>query len=70
MPSVPLFFEGYRIHTSLVASRQVHNEMLEFSALHKIKPVVQLFDFSEEGFKAAVEKVESQKIKYRAVLVV
>lgn len=43
--------------------------MLEFAALHKIKPVVQEFPMTEEGIKEAMDRLEAGKIHFRAVLI-
>ncbi|KAH6672469.1 chaperonin 10-like protein [Halenospora varia] len=69
LPSWPMFFDGYNLITSLVASRPVHDEMLTFAAHHEIKPIIEKFDFSEDGFKKAVDKLQSGKLRYRGVLV-
>jgi len=64
-----MFFDGYNVKSSLVASRGVHDEMLEFSARHGIKPLTETFPLSEEGIAQAVGKLRSNKMRYRAVLV-
>jgi D-arabinose 1-dehydrogenase-like Zn-dependent alcohol dehydrogenase len=40
----------------MVASRGVHNDMLEFAARHKVKPTIETFEQSEDGLVKAVEK--------------
>jgi len=52
-----------------VASRQTHDDMLAFSAHHGVKPAIEKFEFSEEGFAEAVAKLNSGKLRYRGVLV-
>ncbi len=42
--------------------------MLEFAARHGIKPTIEEFAFSEEGFAEVVKKVKDGSIRYRAVL--
>lgn len=64
-----MFFAGYNIRSSLVASRGKHDEMLQFAATHNVKPWVETFDMSEEGISDAVEKLKGNKLRYRAVLV-
>jgi D-arabinose 1-dehydrogenase-like Zn-dependent alcohol dehydrogenase len=64
-----MFFDGYNIRSSLVASRNKHDEMLQFAATHGIKPWVETFELSEEGIADAVEKMNANKLRYRAVLV-
>jgi len=64
-----MFFDGYNIRSSLVASRAKHDEMLQFAATHGVKPWVETFELSEKGIAEAVEKMKGNKLRYRAVLV-
>ncbi|KAK4083023.1 uncharacterized protein Triagg1_1913 [Trichoderma aggressivum f. europaeum] len=68
IPYMPLIMNGITIHGSLVASRNIHRKMLEFAALHKIKPVIERFEMSEEGINKAFERLEASKVQYRVVL--
>jgi D-arabinose 1-dehydrogenase-like Zn-dependent alcohol dehydrogenase len=64
-----MFFQGYHVFSSLVGSRGVHDEMLEFSGRHGIKPMIQLF--KHEGVSTigrVFELVEKNEMRYRAVL--
>lgn len=63
-----MFFNGYNVHSSLVASRKVHDDMLRFAAEKGIKPAVEEFKMDEEGWKEALERLEKGKVRYRAVL--
>ncbi|KAJ9623307.1 hypothetical protein H2204_011213 [Knufia peltigerae] len=69
MPYMPLIMQGLRMQGSLVATRQIHREMLEFAALHHIKPIIQTFPMSLEGVNKAFETLEAGKMRYRGVLV-
>ena len=69
LPGLPLFFNGYQIHTSLVANRLDHARMLEFAARHGIRPTLERFDLTEEGLNDAVQKLKDGKMRYRGVLV-
>ena len=69
LPGLPMFFNGYRVHTSLVANRLDHAAMLDFAARHRIKPTVERFDLTEEGLGSAIKKLEDGKMRYRGVLV-
>jgi D-arabinose 1-dehydrogenase-like Zn-dependent alcohol dehydrogenase len=64
-----LFWDGYQVQSTLVASKAQHNDMLEFSARHGIKPTIQVRKF--EG-SATIEDVFGElargKVRYRAVL--
>jgi D-arabinose 1-dehydrogenase-like Zn-dependent alcohol dehydrogenase len=68
LPSLSMLFNGYNVHSSLVASRKSHDDMLRFAALHGIKPVVEEFKMDEEGWGKALERLHSGKVRYRAVL--
>ncbi len=65
---MPYFFNCYNLVTNLVASRSTHAEMLAFAARHGVKPVIEEFSLDEEGVAKAIEKLQSGKIRYRAVL--
>jgi len=69
IPYMPLIAQGITVQGSLVATRSVHREMLEFAALHGIKPVTEIFPMNEEGIKEAIAKLQDGKIHFRAVLV-
>ncbi|KAI1410872.1 GroES-like protein [Hypoxylon sp. FL1857] len=68
IPYMPLLAGAITVQGSVVASRYVHQRMLEFAALHKIKPVVQTFPMTEAGIQEAMEKLEKGQIYFRAVL--
>lgn len=68
MPYMPLINGGITIQGSLVASRPIHRKMLEFAALHQIKPVLEKFEMSEDGINKAFERLEAGKVQYRVVL--
>ena len=64
-----MFFDGYNLKSSLVASRGIHDQMLEFAAQHQIKPTIEKFEFSEKGFAEALGRLNEGKLRYRGVLV-
>jgi D-arabinose 1-dehydrogenase-like Zn-dependent alcohol dehydrogenase len=57
-----------RIQGSLPTAPSVQHEMLSFSALHKIKPIIETFAFTEDGINEAMEKLRLGKMRYRGVL--
>lgn len=67
--SFAVFFAGYNVHSSLVASRQEHEDMLNFAARHHILPTIEKFPFTEAGFAEATKKIRDGSIRYRGVLV-
>lgn len=70
MPYMPILIQGLNIQGSLVANKLVHQEMLEFAAMHNINPMVEKFPMSEKGLKEAIDKLEKGDVRYRAVLMV
>lgn len=64
-----MLLQGYTVRTSLVATRKVHDDMLEFAARHSIRPIVETFELSERGVEAALDKLKAGKMRYRGVLV-
>lgn len=69
MPYSPIIRKELRIQGSRVAPRQRHREMIEFAAFHGIKPIIEKFPLTAEGITEAMEKLNSGKMRYRAVLV-
>lgn len=69
IPYFPMLAAGITIQASIVAPRYIHKRMLEFAALHKIKPVVQTFPMTEAGILEAMGKLEKGQIYFRAVLI-
>ena len=69
MPYMPLLSNGLSVQGSLVAARQIHREMLEFAAVHNIKPIIQTFPLSVEGVEKAFKTLEDGDMRYRGVLV-
>lgn len=68
IPYMPFISQGITVQGSVVASRQIHKDMITFSALHKITPVVEEFPMTEEGIEQAMAKLEKGDVRFRAVL--
>lgn len=68
VPYLPLLETGLSVIGSLVATRAVHREMLQFAAVHSIKPIIETFPMSEKGIQEAIQKLEDGKLHFRAVL--
>ncbi|KAF2764860.1 GroES-like protein [Teratosphaeria nubilosa] len=69
IPYMNLLMSGLRVQGSVVASRYVHNRMLEFAAFHKITPILEKFPMTEEGIEQAMTKLDKGDMRYRAVLI-
>ena len=61
---------GLRVQGSFIAPRHLHQKMLEFSAYHNIKPVIQKWPMSEQGIKEAFKRLDENTMRYRGVIVV
>jgi len=70
IPYMPFLAGELRVQGGLVAAREVHREMLEFAAHHKIRPIIEQFPMSAEGITEAMKKLEDGKMRYRGVVVV
>lgn len=58
------------MHSSLVASRHRHDDMLKFAQRHGVKPQVELFEFEGAGsIEMILKRLEEGAVRYRAVLV-
>ncbi|KAI1370294.1 GroES-like protein [Hypoxylon crocopeplum] len=68
IPYLPLVFNGIAVQGSLVASRNIHRDMLAFAALHNIRPITETFPMTQEGIREAMAKLERGEIHLRAVL--
>ncbi|OTA88548.1 hypothetical protein M434DRAFT_399009 [Hypoxylon sp. CO27-5] len=68
IPYMPLINQGIAVQGSLVASRNLHRQMLAFAALHNIRPITEVFPMTEEGIREAISRLEHGKIHLRAVL--
>ncbi|RMZ91151.1 hypothetical protein DV736_g1616, partial [Chaetothyriales sp. CBS 134916] len=69
MPYMDIILNGLKIQGSLVAARGIHQEMLDFAAVHKIKPIIQKFALNEDGINDAFQTLEDGKMRYRGILV-
>jgi len=65
-----MFWQTYKVHCSLVASRSQHQNMLEFAARHGIKPTVELYpNEGPQTVEKIIENLDKGRVRYRAVLV-
>jgi D-arabinose 1-dehydrogenase-like Zn-dependent alcohol dehydrogenase len=70
LPYMPVLLAGLKIQGSLVAARQIHREMLEFAAVHHIRPIIERFSMNVQGVEQAFKKLEEGNMRYRAVIAV
>ena len=67
-PYGQILAQELRITGSLVARREVHKEMLQFSARHKIYPWIEEMSMTEENLNTAFDRLEKGDVRYRFVL--
>ncbi|EGU86877.1 hypothetical protein FOXB_02587 [Fusarium oxysporum f. sp. conglutinans Fo5176] len=58
-----VLMNAMRIQGSLPAAPNVQREMLNFSALHGIKPIIETFPFTEDGINEAMEKLRQENVE-------
>lgn len=68
IPYLPLVVKELSINGSCSSTPEELQKMLEFAALHKIKPVIQQFPMSVAGIEEAFKKLEAGEVRYRGVL--
>jgi alcohol dehydrogenase (NADP+) len=68
IPYMPFILPGHKIVASTEASRQNHLAMIQFAARHRITPWVERFSMTEDGLKAAFDRLENGGMRYRGVL--
>jgi len=59
---------GRRVIGSSVPPKNVYIEMLEFAALHGIKPIIDPFPLTKQGVEDSMKKLSEGKMRYRGVL--
>ncbi|KAL4926658.1 NAD(P)-dependent alcohol dehydrogenase [Aspergillus undulatus] len=69
IPYLSLILSGIKVVGSLVPPRAIHRQMLEFTALHRIEPIVERFPMTEEGIVEAMDRLDRGEVNYRAVLI-
>ncbi|KAL4861299.1 hypothetical protein BDV12DRAFT_191177 [Aspergillus spectabilis] len=69
IPQMTFINKGIKIIGSMIPSRAIHRQMLDFAALHDVRPIVEVFPMNEEKIAEALDKLDMGQITYRAVLV-
>lgn len=69
IPHLPFIQSGITIQGTIVAARAVQRQMLQFAALHSIKPVLMQFPMTVDGITEAMDTLRSGKMRYRGVLI-
>lgn len=67
VPLLPLSFGQKSVVGSVVGGRRFMQEMLEFAAIHQIKPMVEIMHLSQVN--EAMKKLAANQVRYRIVLV-
>ena len=69
-PASALQSKGLSLQGHIVATSKVYHDMLEFAALHGIKPVKRTFPLTVKGVEDCSKALRSDEIKYCGVLAV
>ncbi|CAG9982238.1 unnamed protein product [Clonostachys byssicola] len=72
-PSLPLVLQGISVVGSPLAPVGSQRQMLEFAALHGIKPQIEKFPLTQTGqtgITNAMQRLRDGKMRYRGVVVV
>ncbi|KAL1932562.1 hypothetical protein VTP01DRAFT_8240 [Rhizomucor pusillus] len=64
------FLQNQRVFKGAILSgRHAVELMLEFAQRHSVKPAIKEYPLTTEGIEKAIKDSESNKVRYRAVLV-
>jgi len=68
MPFLPILLKELNLHGSCSSTPAEVEKMLHFAAIHKIKPIREVFPMTEDGVKEAIRKLQTGEIRYRGIL--
>jgi D-arabinose 1-dehydrogenase-like Zn-dependent alcohol dehydrogenase len=68
IPYLPFIIKELSFHGSVSSNIEEGQATLDFAAANGVRPLVEEFPMNEEGIATAVERLQSGKIRYRAVL--
>ncbi|KAH6723608.1 chaperonin 10-like protein [Leptodontidium sp. MPI-SDFR-AT-0119] len=68
IPFMNFLLTGRKFIGSTVPPKIVYIQMLEFAALHKVKPVIDPFPLTKQGVEDSLKKLDAGKMRYRGVL--
>ena len=68
IPCIQFLCKGLRLQASVVAPPVVHKRMLDFAAVHDIRPMVMRYKLSKQGIEQAIEDLEKGRMRYKGVL--
>lgn len=68
VPYMMIVAQQLNIMGSFVADRPTHRRMLEFSARHQIRPIIEELKMNEENVNVAADRLAKGDVRYRFVL--
>ena len=68
IPFMSFLLQGRRFVGSTVPPKIVYKQMLEFAALHGIKPIIERFPMTRDGVVESLTRLDEGKVRYRGVL--
>ena len=69
IPYMRWLLAGIRIQASLVASRNIQRQMLEFAARNHVKPILNMYPMTVDGITDAMQTLRDGNMRYRGVVV-
>ncbi|KAJ7079501.1 NADP-dependent alcohol dehydrogenase [Mycena crocata] len=70
LPAMQVLSRGLCIQGSALARRRAITKMLDFAALHNIKPIIERFPVTKNGVEEGMAKLREGRMRYRGVLLV
>ncbi len=67
---MPFLMKSINVIYSTNGPHDAYDKLLPFTALHKIKPILEKFPMTKEGIEQSIKRLESGKMRYRGVLIV
>jgi len=68
IPFQPFLWKEVSFTANSTSTPEETRYMLEFAAKHGIKPIIELFPLSADGVTKAIDRLNSGKLRYRAIL--
>jgi len=68
LPFMQFLLAGWKVVGSTVPPKIVYMQMLEFAALHGVKPMIDPFPLTKQGVTDSLKKLDEGKMRYRGVL--
>lgn len=68
VPHMQFLLSGWKLIGSTTSPRIVYRRMLEFAALHGIRPTIERFPLTKQGVEHSLRRLDEGTMRYRGVL--